>query len=89
MALFGRSLPVIGLSAFFLLPRPAVADPVTITSGYLETFRLMTSTNGVFQGEGFSMTATSSAMPRRSRNRRPCCSSRVALPSWHYGVGVV
>ena len=55
MAIFGRSLPVLGLSALLLLPRPAVADPVTITSGYLQTFNLMTSTNGVFQGQGFSM----------------------------------
>lgn len=43
MAIFGRRLLLLGLSALLLLPRPAGADPLTITSGYLQTFNLMTS----------------------------------------------
>ena len=49
-------LRVFGLAAILLLPRPAVADPVTITAGHVETSQVISLARGVFQGDGFSMT---------------------------------
>lgn len=51
----------LGLALIVLVPRSAAADPVTITSGFVEISQL-TLARGVLQGDAFSMTFGAEAL---------------------------
>ena len=51
-----RTFHALGLAAVLLLPTPVAADPVSITSGFVETSQLMSLARGTLEGDGFRMT---------------------------------